>query len=104
MPTATQSFIENHRSDDIASLALLLRKHPEVDADFALRQIEGRQRLLHKVPAWAYTPDLHYPPRLSLEQCSGQAAAEYKAALAKRLLPDGGRSSDVCRVYRYNEP
>ena len=95
MPTATQSFIENHRSDDIASLALLLRKHPEVDADFALRQIEGRQRLLHKVPAWADTPDLHYPPRLSLEQCSGQAAAEYKAALAKRLLPDGGTMADL---------
>lgn len=95
MPTATQSFIENHRSDDIASLALLLRKHPEVDADFALRQIEGRQRLLHKVPAWADTPDLHYPPRLSLEQCSGQAAAEYKAALAKRLLPDGETMVDL---------
>ncbi len=95
MPTATQSFIENHRSDDIASLALLLRKHPEVDADFALRQIEGRQRLQHKVPAWADTPDLHYPPRLSLEQCSGQAAAEYKAALAKRLLPDGGTMADL---------
>lgn len=95
MPTATECFIENHYHDDIAALALLLRKHPEVDADFALRQIEGRQRLQHKVPAWTDIPDLHYPPRLSLEQCSGQMAAEYKAELAARLFPNGGTMVDL---------
>lgn len=95
MSTATESFIESHRHDDIATLALLLRKHPEVDAEFALRQIEGWQRLQHKVPAWTLVKDLHYPPRLSLEQCSGQATAEYKAELAGSLFPDGGTMVDL---------
>ena len=95
MSTATESFIESHRHDDIATLALLLRKHPEVDAEFALRQIEGWQRLQHKVPAWTLLKDLHYPPRLSLEQCSGQATAEYKAELAGSLFPDGGTMVDL---------
>ncbi len=70
----------------VSRLALLLAARKEPEADFLLRQAEGWQRMRTKVPAWAATDGLHYPPRLSLEQCSGEAAARYKAAVAERLL------------------
>lgn len=44
--------------------------------------------MANKVPLWAQTPGIEYPPRLALEQCSGQPAAQYKASLVKQLLPD----------------
>lgn len=85
-----------HRHEDPARLALRLAGREEVDdAAFVVRQVEGWQRLSRKVPAWAAVAALHYPPRLSLEQCSGQPAAEYKAALARRLVPGGGAMADL---------
>lgn len=92
---ATDRFIAAHRRDRIETLALALAGRTDVDAAFALRQIEGWQRLRDKVPAWAAIPDLWYPARLSLEQCSGEAAARYKADVAARLFPDGGTLTDL---------
>ena len=89
----TLRLVEVHLYDDVAQLALKLQGHP--DAEFILRQVEGRQVMAKKVPAWAKVENLHYPRKISLEQCSGQAAAEYKAELAKRLLPEGGFFVDI---------
>lgn len=95
MPTATERFILEHRLDRVDALALALAGRQDVDAAFALRQIEGWQRLRAKVPAWAAVENLHYPPRLALEQCSGEAAAAYKLQVARRLLPGGGTLVDL---------
>lgn len=43
-----------------------------------------------KLPDWAAVPGLLAPPSLSLEQCSGPAAARHKAALVSECLPGGG--------------
>ena len=67
-------------------LALQLAGRKDLDAAFVVRQVEGWQRLRTKVPRWAETPGLRYPHRLALEQCSGQAAAEYKAQVVADLL------------------
>ena len=45
-----------------------------------------------KLPTWAAAEGLVFPTRLSLEQCSGEIAAQYKGALVGRLFPDGGDS------------
>lgn len=82
--------IHELRKENISRLALRLSGHP--DAAFLLRQVEGWQRLSVKVPSWAAIEDLHYPHRLALEQCSGEAAARYKAELVCRLFPEGGDS------------
>ena len=78
------------RKENISRLALRLSGHP--DAAFLLRQVEGWQRLSVKVPSWAAVEELHYPHRLALEQCSGEAAARYKAELVSRLFPDGAEA------------
>ncbi len=82
----TRLFIEQNRDADVARLALKAARRTDIDLALALTQIEGRQRLAAKVPSWAAVPDLRYPPRLSLEQCSGEAAARYKARLVARLV------------------
>ena len=78
-------FITQHRTEDVRKLAL--KKMPEgVDAVFCLQQIEGWQLALKKIPDWAVTEGLLFPPRLSMEQCSSQQTALYKRRVAERLL------------------
>lgn len=88
MPNALEirDFIEQNRHRRVEELALVLAKRSEEERTFILRQIEGWQRLREKVPAWTLQTDLVYPPRLALEQCSGEAAARYKAEVVRRLL------------------
>lgn len=77
---------ETWRDIPADKLALQLAGRKDLDAAFVVRQVEGWQRLRTKVPRWAETPGLRYPHRLALEQCSGQAAAEYKAQVVADLL------------------
>ena len=76
----TRQFIEEHLHDDVRELALKYR-NAEVDMALALRQIEARQLLRKKVPSWSDNPDLLFPAHLSVEQCSSEATAQYKASL-----------------------
>lgn len=76
----TRQFIEEHLNDDVHELALKHR-NAKVDMALALRQIEARQLLRKKVPSWADNPELLFPAKLSLEQCSSEATALYKASL-----------------------
>ena len=76
----TRQFIEEHLHDDVHELALK-HSNAKVDMALALRQIEARQLLQKKVPSWSDNPDLLFPPHLSIEQCSSEATALYKASL-----------------------
>ena len=78
---ATISFVKEHAADDVQRLALEVRKHPEVDAHFALDQIAGRQKSRTKLPSWAEVDALIFPPSVSIEQCSSEATASYKSSL-----------------------
>lgn len=95
MNDLNERFIREHRTDRTDRLALMLSGRDDLDAGYVLRQVEGWQKLRTKVPSWASTDGLHYPPRLALEQCSGEAAARYKAGVAARLLPDAGSLTDL---------
>ena len=80
MNTATRDFIEKHLKDDVRQLAL--QKFPDdVDKMLVLNQIEARQLLSKKVPSWASNPDLLFPRHLSIEQCSSELTAKYKASI-----------------------
>ncbi len=76
----TRQFIRENLNADVPTLAL---KKAPVGTDFslALRQIEARQLLRKKVPSWSENEDLLFPPHLSIEQCSSEASATYKASL-----------------------
>ena len=86
MNQATLDFIRQHQDDDVRQLAFLGSKYPEVDMPFALDQIRGRKMARVKLPRWASIDVIIYPPHISMEQCSSEQTALYKAELAARLL------------------
>ena len=74
-----RDFIREHRNDDVRQLALQAARYPDIDMQQALQQIAGWQTARTKLPEWAATDGIVYPPRLSMEQCSSEATAKYKA-------------------------
>ena len=86
MNQATQDFIRQHQDEDVRQLAFLGSKNPEVNMPFALDQIRGRKMARTKLPRWASIEGIIYPPHISMEQCSSEQTALYKAELAARLL------------------
>jgi protein-L-isoaspartate O-methyltransferase len=78
----TIEFIRLHANDDVRQLALQGDKYPEVDMKYALQQIAGRQKARTKLPSWAVIDGIIYPPHLSMEQCSSEFTARYKAQIA----------------------
>jgi len=95
MNQATQDFIRQHQDDDVRHLAFLGSKYPEVDMPFALDQIRGRKMARVKLPRWASLEGIIYPPHISMEQCSSESTALYKAELAARLLGLPASSSGI---------
>ena len=48
---------------------------------FLARQTEGRKAMATKLPSWAENMSILFPVKISLEQCSSEATALYKASL-----------------------
>ena len=82
MNQATIDFIRQHANDNVRQLALQGGRYPEVDLTYALEQIAGRQKARVKLPSWAALDGIIYPSHLSMEQCSSEATARYKASIA----------------------
>ena len=89
MNQATQEFITKNVDADVRQLAL--NGSADVDMPFALDQISGRQTARQKLPSWSAVDGLLYPPRISMEQCSSELTARYKA----QILGDGSRIVDL---------
>lgn len=75
-----------------------MRQCPDgIDLQWCLQQIEGWQTACRKLPFWAIDEDgeakadVWFPPRISMEQCSSQETARYKAHVAVRVM--GGEDS-----------
>ena len=89
----TLRFIREHCKDDVRSLALQAPKYPGVDMPVALTQIAGRQAAAEKIPSWHEEEGVLYPRHLSLEQCSSEATARYKASIIPE--PSSGTLTDL---------
>ena len=70
---------------DIYELALKARRHSDVDVQQLIRQQQGQQLAEQKLPLWATIEGIEYPHHLSLEQCSSQLTASYKASLVSSM-------------------
>ena len=80
------TFIDAHSADNVRELALKKEMQRRPDAAFLLQQISGRQTAKGKIPTWAGCKQIIYPKHLSLEQCSSEPTASYKADFAARLF------------------
>lgn len=81
-----KTFVRQHFEDDVFKLALSRKGTELFDFDFALDQISGRKIAHYKLPSWYDNADIVYPPHLSMEQCSSEETARYKAEIVSRLL------------------
>lgn len=91
----TLRFISMHRQDDVRVLALQAAKYPTVDMPSAATQIAGWQAARTKIPAWAATDGILYPPHLSMEQCSSQLTAIYKVNVVKQTGTNFNHLADL---------
>ena len=95
---ATWQFIDEHLQEDVRQLALQKNKYKDIDFDFALRQIQGRQKTRDKLPLLASIPRFVFPPSLALEQCSSEITAKYKRIIINDILC----RDTACRVSTVN--
>ena len=61
-----REYIIKHRHEDVRRLALG-RAEQGVDMPFCLRQIEAWQKACTKLPRWAETDDILFPPRINMD-------------------------------------
>ena len=94
--TSIEALILEHRTKDVNRLSLKWHGMPE--AAWMIAQVEGWQKLRKKVPSWTNIESLHYPKRLSVEQCSSEQTAKYKADIIRRKmqqLPHPAAMADI---------
>ena len=90
----TLLYIKEHRNDDVRQLALQAPRNADIDLPFALDQIAGWQTARHKLPTWAATDGLIYPPHLSMEQCSSEQTAQYKVEVLRRIFSSAAQATE----------
>lgn len=93
------SFVREHLHDDVNELALQYSKYPGVDIRRAVVQIRGWQIAEKKLPLWSQTDGILFPEHISLEQCSSQTTAEYKAEVMESVVENKGRMTDLTGGY-----
>lgn len=96
--------IRQHLNDDIYTLSVQPRWHEPYDKRWLLQQIQSRQKAKSKLPSWYGNFDLLFPPPLSVEQCSSELTAGYKAALAhggSLIDMTGGMGVDAAAFARH---
>lgn len=78
-----QQFIQQNKNKKLTEIALLLSKHPNLDKNFIINQINGIQKAKNKLPEFYNNPNIVYPATLSIEQCSSEQTANYKSSLIR---------------------
>jgi hypothetical protein len=76
-----QDFILRNESADVGRLALSRNPFPEIEFPILVGQISARAKAKEKLPSWYAHPFIYYAPQLSIEQCSSEKTAEYKASV-----------------------
>lgn len=95
---AEKTFVKNHQNDEITNLLLQAKKYPKLNIPDLVLQIKARQKAKLKLPEWFENENIIFPKMLSVEQCSSEITAKFKATLvAGETLIDltGGMGVDV---------
>ncbi len=90
IPQKTKQFILQNLNHDLVDLALKAKNFPEIDIPFAISQIQGMRKAKGKLPTWLENEQVVFPPKISMEQCSSEETAKFKASLI-----NGERMADL---------
>jgi hypothetical protein len=77
-----QEYINLHVDGNVHRIALSKSPFEGVTAAELAGQIAAKKKCQKKLPLWYVHEGIYYPPLLSVEQCSSEATARYKAILA----------------------
>ncbi|MDJ1504857.1 THUMP-like domain-containing protein [Xanthocytophaga agilis] len=91
-------FVQQHEYANPQDLLLKKHRYPDIPVQEAALQIQARQKAKNKLPSWFSIPTICYPSLLSLEQCSSESTALFKAQLLSgHILVDltGGMGVDT---------
>lgn len=83
LASEVQQYINDHLNDDVHKIAMAKSPFTEVSPKELANQIAAKNKSIRKLPAWYHQEQIYYPPLLSIEQCSSESTAAYKATLAK---------------------
>ncbi|MGB0886979.1 MAG: class I SAM-dependent methyltransferase [Vicingaceae bacterium] len=75
-------FIAQNKNKSLPEIALQLSK-TDLDKEFILAQINGIQKAKNKLPEFYNTPNIVYPSKLSMEQCSSEKTGVYKSSIIR---------------------
>ena len=73
-------FIRKYIDEAPTRAALIASGRADLDAAYVATQIKGLQTLRRKAPSWSF-PEIEIPSGVSVEQCSSERMARFKAAL-----------------------
>lgn len=76
-----QEYISRHLNDDVHKIAMAKSSFKDVEAKELANQIAAKNKSQRKLPTWYYADNIYYPALLSIEQCSSEITAYYKAGL-----------------------
>lgn len=82
LDSEVQEYIKNHLNDDVHKLAMSKSPFKDVSSRDLANQIAAKNKSVKKLPSWYKTDAIYYPALLSIEQCSSETTAAYKAGLA----------------------
>jgi hypothetical protein len=82
LDSAIQDYIQGNLNADVHTIALAKSPFTAASGKELANQIAAKKKSQRKLPTWFTTPGIYYPPLLSVEQCSSEIAAAYKAGLA----------------------
>lgn len=112
MSEAEKDFIKAHQNDEVTTLLLQAKKYPNLNIPDLVLQIKARQKAKVKLPEWSENDGIVFPKMLSVEQCSSEITAKFKASLVEgETLIDltGGMGVDIAYMSKnfkkafYNE-
>lgn len=76
-------FVDNNMDKEPDKLLFSYSGKCKIDLRLAVSTIEGRKRMLKKVPEWGKNREIVYPSLLSVEQCSSWHTATFKQRFFK---------------------
>ncbi|WP_420582470.1 class I SAM-dependent methyltransferase [Reichenbachiella sp.] len=82
-PKVVREFIHTHMNDDPVTLVLQSKKYPDLPIREIAAQIQSRKKAQAKLPEWYEQDDIIFPHGISMEQCSSEETAKYKASLVQ---------------------
>ena len=77
-----QAYISEHMQADVHTIAMAKSPFDGISAAELANQIAARKKSRRKLPTWFGTEGIYYPTLLSVEQCSSETTAAYKASLS----------------------